>query len=73
MAPSNPNVVLVGAQGHFFGSSADRGLYRSDGCKTWLHVLKVNDWTGVVDIASDPKNPKAVFAAAPERIRAAAW
>ncbi|MDE2133162.1 MAG: hypothetical protein KGM97_00490 [Alphaproteobacteria bacterium] len=63
--PKNPNVVLVGAQGHFFGPSPDRGLYRStDGGKTWSHVLKINDWTGVVDIASDPKNPKIVFAAA---------
>ncbi len=63
--PKNPNVVLVGAQGHFFGPSPDRGLYRStDGGKTWSHVLKINDWTGVVDIASDPKKPKIVFAAA---------
>jgi photosystem II stability/assembly factor-like uncharacterized protein len=63
--PANANVVLVGAQGHFFGPSADRGLYRStDGGKTWSHVLKIDDWTGVVDIASDPKNPKIVFASA---------
>ena len=63
--PKNPNLVLVGAQGHFFGPSADRGLYRStDGGTTWSRVLKINDWTGVVDIASDPRNPKIVFAAA---------
>ncbi|MDE2162887.1 MAG: exo-alpha-sialidase [Alphaproteobacteria bacterium] len=63
--PKNANIVLVGAQGHFFGPSPDRGIYRStDGGKTWSHVLKINDWTGVVDIASDPKNPKIVFAAA---------
>ncbi len=63
--PKNPNIVLVGAQGHFFGPSPDRGLYRSvDGGKTWSHALKINDWTGVTDIASDPKNPKIVFAAA---------
>jgi photosystem II stability/assembly factor-like uncharacterized protein len=63
--PKNENVVLVGAQGHFFGPSADRGLYRStDGGKTWSQVLKINDWTGVVDIASDPANPKLVFASA---------
>jgi hypothetical protein len=63
--PKNENIVLVGAQGHFFGPSADRGLYRSsDGGKTWSHVLKLGDWTGVVDIASDPKDPKIVFASA---------
>jgi len=63
--PKNDNIVLVGAQGHFFGPSADRGIYRStDGGKTWSQVLKINDWTGVVDIASDPANPKLVFASA---------
>lgn len=63
--PRNPNIVLVGAQGHFFGPSPDRGLYRStDGGKTWSHVLKLGDWTGVVDLGSDPKNPKTLFAAA---------
>ncbi|MBV9692258.1 MAG: hypothetical protein JO261_01025, partial [Alphaproteobacteria bacterium] len=63
--PKNPNLVLVGAQGHVFGPSADRGLYRStDGGRTWSHVLKLGVWTGVVDIGSDPKNPKIIFAAA---------
>jgi len=63
--PANADIVLVGAQGHFFGPSPDRGLYRSiDGGKTWSHVLKIDDWTGVVDIASDPNNSKALFASA---------
>ncbi|HTW36644.1 MAG TPA: sialidase family protein [Rhizomicrobium sp.] len=61
--PKNADIVLVGAQGHFFGPSSDRGLYRStDGGKTWTKVLKTDDWTGVIDIASDPANPKIVFA-----------
>ncbi|HEX3652238.1 MAG TPA: hypothetical protein VHU18_05370 [Rhizomicrobium sp.] len=63
--PKNPNVVLVAAQGHFFGASAERGIYRStDGGKTWSHVLKTGNWTGVADLASDPKNPRVIFAAA---------
>lgn len=63
--PRNANIVLVGAQGHFFGPSPERGVFRStDGGATWSHVLKINDWTGVSDIASDPKNPKIVFASA---------
>ena len=63
--PKNPNLVLVGAQGHFFGANPERGLYRStDGGKTWTQPLKINDWTGIVDIASDPKDPKVIFASA---------
>jgi photosystem II stability/assembly factor-like uncharacterized protein len=63
--PTNPDTVLVGAQGHFFGESPDRGVYRStDGGKTWSHTLALGPWTGVVDLASDPKDPKVIFAAA---------
>ena len=57
--PKNPDIVLVGAQGHFFGPSNDRGLYRSsDGGKSWTKTLDTGDWTGVVDIAADPKIPR---------------
>jgi photosystem II stability/assembly factor-like uncharacterized protein len=63
--PHDPNIVLVGAQGHFFGPSDARGIFRSiDGGKTWSHVLKINNWTGVVDIAADPKNSRLIFASA---------
>ena len=63
--PHDPNTVLVGAQGHFFGPSQDRGLYRStDGGRTWTHVLKLGDQTGVVDIAADPADPHVLFASA---------
>ena len=63
--PGNADTVLVGAQGHFFGPNAERGLFRStDGGKSWTQALKIDDGTGVVDIASDPKDPKVLFAAA---------
>ncbi len=63
--PKDPNDVLVGAQGHFFGPSDARGVYRStDGGKHWSHVLKINDWTGVVGLASDPADPKVLIASA---------
>ncbi|WP_174299498.1 sialidase family protein [Caulobacter sp. S45] len=63
--PHDPNTLLVGAQGHFFGPSQDRGVYRStDGGRTWAHVLKLDDWTGVVDIAADPADPRVLFASA---------
>ncbi len=63
--PRDANTVLVGAQGHFFGPSPDRGIYRSiDGGKNWVQALKLDDRTGVVDIAADPQNPNLLFAAA---------
>ena len=63
--PSDANTVLVGAVGHFFGPNAERGVFRStDGGKSWSHVLKINDDTGVVDITADPANPDVLFAAA---------
>jgi len=65
VSPSDANTVLVGAQGHFFGESEARGVYRStDGGKTWAQTLKLGPWTGVVDLASDPKAPNVIFAAA---------
>ncbi|MGH6889787.1 MAG: WD40/YVTN/BNR-like repeat-containing protein [Rhizomicrobium sp.] len=61
--PKNADDVLVAAQGHFFGPSPDRGIYRSsDGGKHWSHVLTIDDRTGVVDLASDPKDLKVIFA-----------
>lgn len=64
VSPTDPNTVLVGAVGHFFGPSAERGVFRStDGGRTWTHALKIDDWTGVVDLASDPNNPNVIFAA----------
>ena len=63
--PKNADVVLVAAEGHFFGPSPDRGVYRStDGGKHWSHVLKIDDRTGAVDITADPGNPQILFAAA---------
>lgn len=61
--PKNPDLVLVAAQGHFFGPSAARGVYRStDGGKTWTHVLQTGGFTGAVDLASDPNDPRILFA-----------
>jgi photosystem II stability/assembly factor-like uncharacterized protein len=63
VSPTNPNVVVVGAVGHFFGPSDARGIYRStDGGRTWTHPLAPGGFTGVNDIASDPANPRTLFA-----------
>lgn len=68
--PSNPEVVYAAAQGHLWGPNPERGVYKSsDGGKTWSQVLKMNDDTGVSDIAMDPQSPDTLYAAAYERRR----
>ena len=63
VSPTDPNIVVVGAVGHFFGASDARGIYRStDGGKTWSHPLAPGGFTGVNDVASDPGNPRVLFA-----------
>ncbi|MEP6994331.1 MAG: hypothetical protein ABI968_07415 [Acidobacteriota bacterium] len=61
--PHDPNVVLVAALGHIFGSNRERGIFRTaDGGKTWSQVLFVNEETGGADLAADPENPAVVYA-----------
>ncbi len=62
--PRNSDMVLVAAQGHFFGPNAERGVFRStDGGKSWEKVLFVDDNTGAVDLAADPAAPDTIYAA----------
>jgi len=68
--PKNPDIVYVAAQGHLWGPNPERGVYKTtDGGKTWSLVLKINDDTGVSDIAMDPESPDILYAAAYERRR----
>ncbi len=68
--PKNPDVVYVAALGHLWGANPDRGVYKTaDGGKTWSQALKINDDTGVSDIAMDPESPDTLYAAAYERRR----
>lgn len=63
--PDDPDRVYVAALGNLFGRNEERGVYRShDGGGTWERVLFVNDSTGVVDLALNPRNPRILFATA---------
>jgi len=68
--PEDPDVVFVAAMGHLWGSNEERGLYKSvDGGAHWERVLRVDEDTGVVDVALDPGNPEIVYAASYQRQR----
>ena len=63
VSPTDPNIVVVAAVGHFFGPSDARGIYRStDGGKSWTHPVAPGGFTGANDVASDPRNPRTLFA-----------
>jgi photosystem II stability/assembly factor-like uncharacterized protein len=70
--PRNPNVVWVAALGHLWGPNPERGLYKTtDGGKTWVRMLSVNDDTGVADVKLDPQSPDIVYASSYQRRRTA--
>ncbi|MBV8834691.1 MAG: hypothetical protein JO108_36310, partial [Acidobacteriaceae bacterium] len=61
--PTNPDIVYVAVVGHPYGPNPERGVFRTtDGGKTWMKVLFVNNDTGAVDITFDPRNPHILFA-----------
>jgi len=61
--PNNPDIVLVAAQGHFWSSNKNRGIFRTDnGGKTWKHVLYIDENTGANDIVISPSDPQKVYA-----------
>src|SRR6266699_3074132 len=63
--PRDPNLVLVGALGHFFQTQSDaRGVFRStDGGATWVKTLYIDDKTGIGTLARAADAPDVVFAA----------
>jgi photosystem II stability/assembly factor-like uncharacterized protein len=68
--PKNPDHVLVGALGRLWGPNKERGLYRTtDGGKTWTTVLDVDENSGIIDLAVDPKNPRNMLCATWQRLR----
>jgi photosystem II stability/assembly factor-like uncharacterized protein len=68
--PSNSDVVWVAAQGPLWSKGGERGLYKTtDGGETWKRTLGDEEWTGVTDIAIDPRNPDQLYAATWDRHR----
>lgn len=70
--PRNENTVYVGVTGHLYSQNPERGVYKTtDGGKTWTQALKLDDQTGIIDMAMDPRNPDVIYAAAWDRDRRA--
>ena len=68
--PHDPNIVFVAAEGHAFGPTAERGVFRTtDGGKTWQKVLYKDDKTGAVDLTFDGNNSHVLFAALYQVVR----
>ena len=62
--PADPNLVYVAVLGNVFAPNDQRGVFRSkNGGGTWERVLFLNDRTGAIDLAIDPKFPRVLYAA----------
>ncbi len=62
--PADPNTALVAALGPYYAQSPDRGVYRTtDAGAHWTRTLSLDDASGAVDLAADPRLPRTVFAA----------
>lgn len=71
--PDNSQVVFVAAQGPLWSKGGERGFYKTtDGGETWKKTLGNEAWTGVTDIAIDPRDPDLIYAATWDRHRTVA-
>lgn len=69
--PADPNIVYVAALGHAFGTNKERGIFRStDGGNSWEQVLFRSEKAGACDLSMDPNNPRILYAALWDVIRA---
>ncbi len=71
--PNNSDVIWVAAQGPLWSKGGERGLYKStNGGQSWKRTLGDAEWTGVTDIAIDPRDPMRLYAATWQRHRTVA-
>ena len=69
--PADPETVYVAALGRLWGPNPERGVFKTtDGGRTWIKTLFVNEDTGFVDMVMDPGDKNVLYAAAYQRRRA---
>ncbi len=71
--PTDPNIVYVAAQGHLWGHTGERGVFKTlDGGKTWQRLtagLPDDGRTGANELKMDPKNPNVLYVTMWQRVR----
>lgn len=71
--PTDPDIVYVAAQGHLWGHTGERGIFRTrDGGRSWQRLtngLPDDGRTGATALVMDPSNPNVLYAAFWERLR----
>jgi photosystem II stability/assembly factor-like uncharacterized protein len=71
--PTDPDVVYVAAQGHYYTDNPERGVYKTkDGGKTWTKSLEVvvdGIYIGVTDMVMDLRDPETLYVSTYQRIR----
>ena len=68
--PTNPDIVYVAAGGHEWTDNKERGLFKTtDGGKTWVNILYIDEKTGAFDLAMDPDDTEILYATVWSRIR----
>jgi photosystem II stability/assembly factor-like uncharacterized protein len=70
--PEDKNVAFVAVLGHLYSSNTERGFYKTtDGGSSWKQTLFVNDTTGCIDIAINPKDKNIMYTTTWTRTRSA--
>lgn len=71
--PTDPDIAYVAAQGHLWGHTGERGIYKTtDGGRSWTLLstgLPDDGRTGASDLKMDPNDPEVLYAAFWERVR----
>jgi len=71
--PTDPDILYVACQGHLWGYTGERGLFKTtDGGKTWQKLtngLPDDGKTGCTDIKMNPSNPDILYTAFWQRLR----
>jgi photosystem II stability/assembly factor-like uncharacterized protein len=68
--PKDPAVAYVAALGNLWAPSEMRGVFKTtDAGHTWTHALRIDTYTGAVDLVMDPHDSHVLYAAAYARLR----